>query len=66
MAVFVSPVFAVVNLAACLLVCCVGLNGTSSPAMIAGGFVKSGGPELAHKLEANGYDWLEPKSEVKT
>ena len=31
-------------------------------AMIAGGFVKSGGPELAHKLEANGYDWLEPKS----
>ena len=35
-------------------------------AMIGGCFVKSGGPELAHKLEANGYDWLEPKTEVKT
>ena len=28
-------------------------------AMIDGKFVKSGGPELAHKLEKQGYDWLE-------
>ena len=28
-------------------------------AMIDGKFVKSGGPELAHQLEKQGYDWLE-------
>ena len=27
--------------------------------MIDGKIVKSGGPELAHKLEEQGYDWLE-------
>ena len=26
--------------------------------MMQGRVVKSGGPELAHKLEAEGYDWI--------
>jgi Fe-S cluster assembly ATP-binding protein len=30
--------------------------------MIDGKVVKSGGPDLAHKLEEQGYDWLEAKA----
>jgi Fe-S cluster assembly ATP-binding protein len=31
--------------------------------MVGGRIVRSGGPELAHELEAQGYDWLRPASE---
>ena len=34
--------------------------------MMQGRVVKSGGPELAQKLEAEGYDWIKEELELKT
>jgi Fe-S cluster assembly ATP-binding protein len=34
--------------------------------MVDGRIVLSGGPELAHELEAKGYDWVRDKEEVET
>ena len=33
--------------------------------LIDGRLTKSGGPELAHQLEAQGYEWMREKQEVE-